>query len=206
LTCRLYLITPPAFELEAFVPQLEAALEGGDVACVQMRLKGPDDQALLKAAKCLAPICQDREVAFIVNDRPDIAVKSGADGVHVGQKDTTYDEARRIMGANRIIGVTCHNSRHLAMEAAEKGADYVAFGAMFPTATKEVEHQADTGIIEWWSSLFEVPCVAIGGITAGNCGPLVAAGADFIAVSNGVWGHEGGPKAAVEAFNRIFGE
>jgi len=206
LTCRLYLITPPTFELEAFVPQLEAALDGGDVACVQMRLKGLDDQALLKAAKRLAPLCQERDVAFIVNDRPDIAVKSGADGVHVGQKDAGYDEARRIMGPSRIVGVTCHSSRHLAMVAAEQGADYVAFGAMFPTTTKTVEHQADTDIIEWWSGLFEVPCVAIGGLTVENCGPVVAAGADFIAVANGVWGHEDGPKAAVEAFNRILGE
>jgi thiamine-phosphate pyrophosphorylase len=204
LTCRLYLITPPAFELETFALQLEAALDGGDVACVQMRLKGLDDQSLLKTAKHLAFLCQERDVAFIVNDRPDIAVKAGADGVHVGQKDTAYAEARRIMGPTRIVGVTCHNSRHLAMEAAERGADYVAFGALFPTATKAVEHQADTGILEWWSSLFEVPCVAIGGITVGNCGPVVAAGADFIAVCNGVWGHEGGPKAAVEAFNAIL--
>jgi len=206
LTCRLYLITPPAFELETFIPQLEAALEGGDVACVQMRLKGLDDQSLLKTAKRLAPIVQERDVAFIVNDRPDIAIKSGADGVHVGQKDAGYDDARRIMGPDRIVGVTCHNSRHLAMVAAEKGADYVAFGAMYPTATKTVEHQAGPEILEWWSSLFEVPCVAIGGITVENCKPLVKAGADFIAVANGVWSHEDGPRAAVEAFNRVLCE
>jgi thiamine-phosphate pyrophosphorylase len=171
-----------------------------------MRLKDLDDQSLLKTAKRLAPICQERDVAFIVNDRPDIAVKSGADGVHVGQKDVTYNEARRIMGADRIVGVTCHNSKHLSMEAAERGADYVAFGAMFPTSTKEVEHQADTEILEWWSGLFEVPCVAIGGITVENCKPVIEAGADFIAVCNGVWGYKDGPKAAVEAFNKVIAE
>ena len=206
MTCRLYLITPPAFELADFAPKLEAALEGGDVACVQLRLKGLDDASLLKTAKALAPVCQDRDVAFIVNDRPDIAIKAGADGVHVGQEDAPYDEARRIMGPNRIVGVTCHNSRHLAMVAAEKGADYVAFGAMFPTASKEVKHAAGPDLITWWAEMFEVPCVAIGGITVENCKPVIEAGADFIAVMSGVWDHKDGPKAAVAAFNKVIAE
>lgn len=204
MTCRLYLITPPALELASFLPQLEAALAGGDVACLQLRLKDVEDAEVLKAADAMMPLCHAADVAFIFNDRPDLAREVGADGVHIGQKDAQYQKARSILGPDAIVGVTCHDSRHLAMDAAEKGADYVAFGAMFPTATKEVEHTAGTDILDWWSNLFEVPCVAIGGITVENCKPIIAAGADFIAVSGGVWDYKDGPKAAVDAFNGLL--
>jgi thiamine-phosphate pyrophosphorylase len=199
--CRLYLVTPPAFELDAFALQLAEALDGGDVACVQLRLKDAPDGAVRDAARTLMPVCHARDVAFIVNDRPDLAAQLGADGVHVGQEDTTYGEARALLGEDRIVGVTCHNSRHLAMVAAEAGADYVAFGAFFPTETKEAKTAAGPDILRWWSELMTVPCVAIGGITVGNCAPLVTAGADFLAVVSGVWGYPQGPGAAVEAFN-----
>lgn len=199
---RLYLITPPRLVLGDFLPAYESALEGGDVACVQLRLKDAPDAEVLAAAKTLAPLAQERGVAFLLNDRPDLAKACGADGVHVGQKDTPYPEARALLGPEAIIGVTCHASRHLAMEAGEAGADYVAFGAFFPTETKVTEHTADPDILAWWSALFEVPCVAIGGITVDNCGPLLARGADFLAVSGGVWHHAHGPGEAVAAFNR----
>lgn len=174
------------------------------MACLQLRLKDAHDQDILAAAKVLMPIAHAHDVAFILNDRPDLAVKAGADGVHVGQEDASYPEARRLMGPDRIVGVTCHNSRHLAMEAGEAGADYVAFGAFYPTTTKTPKTSAEPEILEWWSSLFEVPCVAIGGITVDNAAPLIAAGADFLAVGNGVWGHPNGPRAAVAAFNQLF--
>lgn len=198
--CRLYLISPPAIELETFLPAFEAALGAGDVACFQLRLKDIPDQDVKRIAKALLPIAHAHDVAFLLNDRPDLAIKIGADGVHVGQEDAPYEEARRIMGPDGIVGVTCHASRHLAMEAGEAGADYVAFGAFFPTSTKETKHTADADLIAWWSEVFVIPCVAIGGITPENCGPIVEAGADFIAVSSAVWSHPEGPAAAVKAF------
>ncbi len=202
--CRLYLVTPPAFEPEAFRRQLEAALGGGDVACLQLRLKGADDDAVRRAARALMPLCHAHDVAFIVNDRPDLAAELGADGVHIGQEDADYASARAAMGSSGIVGVTCHNSKHLAYEAAERGADYVAFGAFFPTSTKEPKTRADVELLRDWSMSMTVPCVAIGGITVENCAPLVAAGADFLAVVNGVWGYPAGPAAAVTAFDEIF--
>jgi thiamine-phosphate pyrophosphorylase len=150
------------------------------------------------------PIAQKAGVAFIVNDRPDLAKKLGADGVHVGQEDAPYAQARALLGPNAIVGVTCHDSRHLAMEAAEAGADYVAFGAFYPTATKAAKSHADPEILTWWQDIMQVPCVAIGGITVENGGALVEAGADFLAVASGVWDHPKGPAAAVRAFNDIF--
>lgn len=204
-SCRLYLISPERIEHPTiFADELRLALDGGDVAAFQLRLKDVSDEAITRAADTLRPVCQQRDVAFIMNDRPDLAVKLDCDGVHVGQEDMPYAEARRIVGSDRQVGVTCKSSRHLAMEAAEAGADYVAFGAFFPSGTKAVTTPAELDILEWWSALMEVPCVAIGGITAENCRPVIAAGADFLAVAGGVWNHKDGPEAAVRAFNEIF--
>lgn len=202
--CRLYLITPQALDPPGFAPLLASALDAGDVACLQLRLKDVPDDAVRRAADLLRPIAQARGVAFLMNDRPDLAAATGCDGVHVGQHDATYREARRLLGPDAIVGVTCHASRHLAMEAGEMGADYVAFGAFFATSTKEVQHHADPEILSWWQELMEIPCVAIGGITPDNCGTLVSAGADFIATSAAVWAHPAGPAAAVQAFNRAI--
>ena len=201
--CRLYLITPAKIDA-AFGETLKRALDGGDVASLQLRLKDASDDEVLRAGERLMRIAQTRDVAFIVNDRPDLAKRLGADGVHVGQEDAPYAEARALLGPNKIIGVTCHNSRHLAMEAAEAGADYVAFGAFYPTATKEAKTRAEPEILTWWQEIMEAPCVAIGGITVANALPLVEAGADFLAVASGVWEHGQGPEAAVREFNRIF--
>jgi len=154
-----------------------------------------------RAIGALLPITQQHDVAFILNDRPDLAAELGCDGVHVGQEDASYADARRLMGDDAIVGVTCHDSRHLALEAAEAGADYVAFGAFFDTGTKSPKSRAGRDILNWWADVMEVPCVAIGGITADNCGPLIEAGADFLAVSAGVWMHPDGPDAAVREFN-----
>jgi thiamine-phosphate pyrophosphorylase len=148
----------------------------------------------------LRPVAQARGTAFILNDRPDLAAATGCDGVHIGQQDASYDEARRLLGADGIVGVTCHASRDLALDAAEAGADYVAFGAFFPTSTKVSGHRADLEILRWWSEIMTVPCVAIGGITPENCAPLVAAGADFLAVVSAVWNHPEGEAAAVKRF------
>ncbi|HJQ56345.1 MAG TPA: thiamine phosphate synthase [Vineibacter sp.] len=203
--CRLYLITPPAIAVPAlFADDLRAALDGGDVAVLQIRLKDVADDVVARTTDVLRPVCQQRGVAVIMNDRPDLAAKLDCDGVHVGQEDSPYAEARRLLGADRIVGVTCHASRHLAMEAAEAGADYVAFGAFFPSVTKDVTVPASIDILAWWHEIMTVPSVAIGGITADNCRPLVEAGSDFLAVANGVWGHPDGPTEAVRRFNAVF--
>ena len=182
----------------------DEALGGGDVACVQLRLKDVSDADIIKAAETLIPIAHAHDVALLINDRPDIALKAGADGVHVGQEDAPYEEARSLLGPDAIIGVTCHDSRHLAMEAGEQGADYVAFGAFYPTTTKTPKFSAEPEILTWWQELMEIPCVAIGGITTENCAPLIEAGADFLAVAGGVWDYENGPKEAVRRFNEII--
>lgn len=203
--CRLYLITPPAIpDLGAFADGLARALDAGDVAVVQLRLKNVADDIVLKTGEKLVSIVQSRDVAFLVNDRPDLAKALGADGAHVGQDDASYAEARRILGDKAIVGVTCHNSRHLAMEAGEAGADYVAFGAFYPTTTKNAKFKADPEILAWWREIAVVPSVAIGGITPDNAAPLVAAGADFLAVSAAVWSHDGGPAAGVKAMNEAI--
>lgn len=202
--CQLYLITPPAFEPAAFAGDLKAALDGGPAACLQLRLKDAPDDAVRRAAEILMPVCHGYDVAFLVNDRPDLAHELGADGVHIGQEDAGYAEARSVVGADATVGVTCHDSLHLAMEAAEAGADYVAFGAFFATRTKAPKSQAAPETLESWSAAAVVPCVAIGGITVENCRPLVRAGADFLAVVGGVWDHPGGPAAAVREFAAIL--
>jgi len=204
--CRLYLITPAQIgDLKVFSEMLKAALGAGDVACLQLRLKAENtdpanDEMVLRAAEMMLPICQAHEVAFLMNDRPDLARQIGADGVHIGQTDTPYGEAREILGEDATIGVTCHDSKHLGLVAGEAGADYVAFGAFFPTETKQASTRAEIKTLEWWSSATTVPCVAIGGITPENCGPLVCAGADFLAVSAAVWDHPDGAGTAVKAF------
>jgi thiamine-phosphate pyrophosphorylase len=205
LTCRLYLITPPVIEdLAAFAATLRAALDAGDVAALQIRVKPASDAEVIAACRALAPVAQAKGVAVILNDRPDLAAQLALDGVHIGQDDAPYAEARRIVGGGRIVGVTCHDSRHLAMEAAEAGADYVAFGAFFPTTTKEAIGRPDLELLTDWQEIMQTPCVAIGGITVENCRPLIEAGADFLAVSSAVWRHADGAAAAVRAFNAEF--
>jgi thiamine-phosphate pyrophosphorylase len=201
--CAIYLISP----LEvggAFPDRLSGALDAAQVAAFQFRVKGIDEHEAARLAEPLQRICAERDVAFIVNDSVSLAKRLGADGVHLGQQDGDIGEARERLGRGAQIGVTCHASRHLAMEAGEAGADYVAFGAFFPTATKTVEHIAEPEILTWWQSLMEIPCVAIGGITPANCAPLVRAGADFLAVSAGVW--NGDEAANVAALHTAIAE
>jgi len=200
--CRLYLITPPRIDdLAAYGHVLGQTLDAGDVAALQVRLKDAPDEIVTAAVDVLLPIAHARGVAVILNDRPDLAARLGCDGVHVGQDDAPYAEARRLVGRDRMVGVTCHDSRHLAMEAAEAGADYVAFGAFFPTTTKDAKTRPEPVILTIWQETMEVPCVAIGGITPENARGLAAAGADFLAVCSGVWSQGDGPAAAVKALN-----
>ena len=202
--CQLYLVSPLDVG-GAFPDRLAEALEAGPVAAFQFRVKGVDQHEAARLAEPLQRLCTERDVAFIVNDDMGLAKRLNADGVHLGQGDGDPREARALLGPGAQIGITCHDSRHLAMEAGEAGADYVAFGAFFPTDTKETRHRPDPSILGWWSTLFEIPCVAIGGITPENGRVLVEAGADFLAVCSAVWGHQDGPGAAVKAFQEILG-
>lgn len=208
-TTRLYLVTPPAIELAGFIPQLKSAFDGGDVACVQLRLKGASDAEILKAADAMLPVCAAHGAAFIMNDRPDLAKQCGADGVHLGQDDGEVEAARALLGEDKVIGVSCHDSRHLAMVAGEAGADYVAFGAFYPTNSKRPEELAKWGVPEpeiltWWQAYMVLPVVAIGGINPSNCGVLAAAGADFVAAITAVWNHPVSPAKAVAEFNEAI--
>ncbi|WP_066726915.1 thiamine phosphate synthase [Sphingomonas pituitosa] len=198
--CQLYLISPLDVT-GAFPDRLRRALDAGPVAAFQFRVKDVDQHQAAKLAEPLQRICADADVAFLVNDSVSLAKRLGADGVHLGQGDGDAREARVILGPNVQIGVTCHDSRHLAMDAGEAGADYVAFGAFYPTTTKQTDHRPEPVILSWWSALFEIPCVAIGGITPANAAPLVQAGADFLAVSSAVW--NGDEAEAVRAFAAI---
>lgn len=204
--CHLYLITPPHIpDLDVFRDAFALSLDNDLVECVQLRLKtgdeaAPDDE-IIAAVETLLPLAIEREVTFLINDRPDLVVKTGGDGVHIGQSDTPYEKARKMLGDEATIGVTCHNSRHLGLVAGEAGADYVAFGAFYPTETKATSAVAEPDLLRWWNFATTVPSVAIGGVKPDNCAPLVRAGADFLAVSAAVWGHEEGPAAAVAAFD-----
>jgi len=195
--CQLYLISPLDVS-GAFPQRLERALEAAPVAAFQFRVKDVDQHEAARLAGPLLEICRARDVAFIVNDSIALAKRLNADGVHLGQHDDTVREAREALGREAQIGVTCHASRHLAIEAGEAGADYVAFGAFFPSPTKPSDHRPEPELLAWWSTLMEIPCVAIGGISPENCRPLVDAGADFLAVSSAVW--SGDEAAAVRAF------
>lgn len=189
VSCEFYLISP--LDVSGNFPdRLARAIDAGSglVTAFQFRVKGVDQHEAARLAEPLMKICADREVAFIVNDSVALAKRLGADGVHLGQDDGSVREAREALGREAQIGVTCHASRHFAMEAGEAGADYVAFGSFFPSETKHSEHRPEPEILSWWQGLFEIPCVAIGGITPENCAPLVEAGADFLAVSHAVWG------------------
>ncbi|TPG12404.1 thiamine phosphate synthase [Sphingomonas oligophenolica] len=199
--CQLYLVSPLDVG-GGFPDRLARALDAGAVAAFQFRVKDIDQHAAAALAEPLQRVCEAREVAFIVNDSVSLAKRLGADGVHLGQDDGDPRDARAELGPEAQIGVTCHDSRHLAMEAGEAGADYVAFGAFYPTTTKVTTHRPDPSILAWWATMFEIPAVAIGGITLDNAAPLVAAGADFLAVSNAVWG--GDEAAAVKALTELL--
>jgi len=202
--CRVYLITPPKLEITTFADELKSAFDGGDVACLQLRLKNIGRDDVKRAAEVIHPICQSYDVAFLLNDDPHLAKEIDADGVHVGEDDATAEGAREVVGEDKIVGVSCYNSKHRAMEAGEQEADYIAFGAFYPTQTKQVKAYATPDLLEFWSTYTTLPCVAIGGITPDNCQPLVRAGADFICMISAVWQHVDGPEAAIKSFNKAI--
>lgn len=202
--CRLYLISPQDVG-GSFPDRLRSVAGDEAVAAFQLRVKNVEEHELARLAEPLRRICSDAGVAFIVNDSMQLAKRLGADGVHLGQQDGDVREARALLGPQAQIGVTCHDSRHLAMGAGEAGADYVAFGAFHPTTTKPSPYRPDPAILSWWSSLFEIPCVAIGGITPSNARPLVEAGADFLAVCQAVWSVDD-PTKVVADFSSLLAD
>lgn len=204
MSCQMYLITPPEIaDGDIFLQELEAALSAAPVACLQIRFKTMDHSSLVQIGKDIVTLAQRYDTAVVINDSPDIALKIKADGAHIGQDDMDYFSSRELLGKDAILGVTCHNSRDLALRAAESGADYVAFGAFFETPTKTPKTRADMEILTWWQDMIETPCVAIGGITVDNAADVIKAGADFIAVSSGVWAHPDGPAAAISQFSQL---
>ncbi|GHF20124.1 thiamine-phosphate synthase [Kordiimonas sediminis] len=205
--CRLYLISQSEIaDADAFAATLDGVFKAGDVACFQLRLKGASDDAVVATAKTLMPVCEAHDVALLINDRADLAHEADVDGVHLGQGDGSVKKAKELLGLDRIVGVTCHNSLHLAFAAGEQGADYVAFGAFYPTETKKTEYHAEKDILTRWDEIVEIPSVAIGGITTDTAAELKEAGAHFIAVCSAVWQHADGPAAAVRAFNQILAD
>ncbi|CAM3720730.1 thiamine phosphate synthase [Litorimonas haliclonae] len=202
--CQIYLLTPPAIpDIGAFLEELEAALSAAPVACLQIRLKDLNDSALIQAGKAIVPLCHQYGVDVLMNDRPDLVDAIGADGAHIGQDDMDYFSSRELLGGDAIIGVTCHNAKSLAFEAAEAGADYVAFGAFFDTSTKDPKTRAELEILQWWQEAVVIPSVAIGGITVDNAKQVIEAGADFIAVCSGVWNYRDGPAKAVSQLSAL---
>jgi len=199
--CRLYVITPETFDLHPFADSLAGALDAGDVAAVQLRLKNAPDDVWKRAIDALRPVCQSRRVELLLNDRADLVAAGGCDGAHVGQEDMPAREARRLMGSGRTLGVTCKSSHDLADRAVQDGASYVAFGAFFPSTSKQVTNLADPEVLRRWAQRSKVPACAIGGITAANLAPLVRAGANLLAIIGGVWSHPDGPAAGVRAIN-----
>ena len=201
---KLYVISPPNINVNEFIFSLDDVLNTGLVSCFQLRLKNVKDEDIIESSKALKPICNKYHVPFILNDRLDLVNKVEADGVHLGEDDDSILEARKLLGPKAIIGASCYNSKHLAMKAAEEGADYVAFGAFFATITKDPKTKADINIIKDWTLISNIPCVAIGGINSSNCKELVDAGADFIAVVGSIWNKNDDPKSAVNKFNSII--
>ncbi len=215
--CKLYLISPPKFELGEMAHNLKEAFKGGEVPVFQLRMKNleplsnqyilpPDENDVIDAVKTLLPICRENNCTFILNDNPRLAVELGCDGVHVGMDDISVKEAKKIVGKNVVVGASCYGSKDRAYEAAEQGADYVAFGAFYETQTKTPRGRPEPDILTFWSQFTQIPCVAIGGIKVDNAGPIIRAGADFIAVVTGVWNYSGGISKAVKAFNDLIDE
>lgn len=200
---RIYLITPPTIDLPAFAKDLPAVLDAGDVACFQLRLKNASDDDLKRAVQTLMPLVIQRDIAFVLNDRVDLAKHLGCDGVHLGQNDAPLIEARKTLGPDKIIGVSCYDSKHRAMFAASEGTDYVAFGVAFPefSTTKPQGPQVPFSVYEDWVASTTTPVVAIGGITAANCAALVRIKVDFLAIIGAVWNHASGPVAGMKALD-----
>ena len=197
----LYLITPPQIHDINIENKLKNIFQTGVVKVLQLRLKKSKDQEIIDAGKILKTLCKNHNVTLIINDRPDLAHKIGADGVHIGEEDSSIENARAILGKNAIIGVSCYNSKHQAMIAAEKGADYVAFGAFFKSSTKKTTFRANLELLRWAKKKINMPTVAIGGINSSNYKKVLLNGANYIACSSYIWNNKKiDPVSAINKF------
>tara|TARA_B100000579_G_scaffold329492_1_gene279551 strand:+ start:571 stop:1185 length:615 start_codon:yes stop_codon:yes gene_type:complete len=183
----IYLISPKIIDKKHFYKNLNNILKTNKVKYFQLRLKKISDAKLIKISKKVRKIVKKNNVKFLINDKPSIAKMVGADGCHIGQKDMDLINARKILGRNKIIGVTCHNSKKLALRAKKYRANYVAFGSFFKSLTKKTAFRANLEILRWAQKKINMPCVAIGGINSSNYKKILLNGANFIACSNYVW-------------------
>tara|TARA_Y100000590_G_scaffold462046_1_gene625164 strand:+ start:1114 stop:1650 length:537 start_codon:yes stop_codon:yes gene_type:complete len=176
-------------------------LKTNKVKYFQLRLKKTPNLNLLKISRKIKKIVKKNNVKFIINDKPAIAKLVNADGCHIGQKDIDLIDARKIIGKNKIIGVTCHNSKKLAIKAKKDGANYVAFGSFFKSSTKKTTFKANLEILRWAKKKINMPTVAIGGINSSNYNKILLNGADYIACSNYVWNNKkDNPISAIKKF------
>lgn len=195
---QIYLISPPQIELKDFSLKLENALKTGFVPSFQLRLKNYSPSEIKKISQEIKKICDENNCLFLLNDFYEIALEVGASGVHVGIDDKKISQIRQNSPKNFVIGASCYDSKHLAMEAGEQGADYISFGAFFETQTKISRGKPTVEILNWASEILNLPIVAIGGINDKNCVELVKNGADFLAVISYVWQHPEGVEVAIK--------
>ncbi len=195
---QIYLISPPQIELKDFSLNLDKALKTGLVPVFQLRLKNYSPLEIKNFSQEIKKICDNNNCLFLLNDFYEVALEIGASGVHVGIDDKKISQIRQNSPKNFVIGASCYDSKHLAMEACEQGADYISFGAFFETKTKISRGKPTFEILNWASEILNFPIVAIGGINDKNCGELVKNGADFLAVISYVWQHPQGIEVALK--------
>ena len=199
----IYLISPKKINEKNFYKKLNNVLKTNKVKYFQLRLKKIPTLSLIKISKKIKKIVRKNNVKFLINDKPFVAKMVGADGCHIGQKDTNLITARKILGKNKIIGVTCHNSKKLAIEAKKNGANYIAFGAFFKSSTKKTAFKANMEILRWAKKKINMPTVAIGGINSSNYNKILSNRADYIACSNYIWNNKKiDPVSAINKFRQ----
>ena len=197
----IYLISPQKIRGSQFYEELQQVLKTNKVKYFQLRLKKISDRNLLKISKKIKKIVRKNNVKFLINDKPSIAKRVGADGCHIGQKDINFTRSRKILGKSKIIGITCHNSKKLALNAKRQGANYVAFGSFFESSTKKTAFKANLEILRWTKKKISMPIVAIGGINSINYKKILTSGADFIACSSYIWNNKKlDPVSAINKF------
>ena len=198
----IYLISPQKIKGNKFYNKLDQVLKTNKVKYFQLRLKKISNLNLIKISKKIKKITRKNNVKFLINDKPSVAKTVDANGCHIGQKDMNFTISRKILGKNKIIGVTCHNSKKLALKAKRYGANYIAFGSFFKSSTKKTAYKANLAILRWAEKKISMPVVAIGGINSSNYKKILASGANFIACSNYIWNNKKlDPVSAINKFN-----
>ena len=197
----IYLISPQNISNSKFYSDLNQILKTKKIKYFQLRLKKKSNSILIKIAKKIKKITNKNKVKLLINDKPLIAKIVNADGCHIGQKDMSFIRSKKILGEKKIIGITCHNSKKLALNAKKVGVNYVAFGSFFKSSTKKTKYKANLALLRWARKKIDIPIVAIGGINSSNYKKILSNGANFIACSNYVWNNkELDPVSAIKKF------